>query len=173
MASCQFGDIYSPTEGTCCSKPSPRAESGYLHDDVDGAAPKLLAKGMHDLLPVAPDGKSFLCGQKGRWVVHSIAENTEVLVPRLQPNESPDAWAADSKHVFTQKVSDTGISIARLDLATAPRGAVAGDQTEGGDRAPAGRRASQHYSRWSLDGVGLLDAGRPTLRNRRAEVTVF
>src|SRR5579871_177468 len=91
---------------------------GVYMADLDGNPPRLLSKGMHDLLPPSPDGKSFLFNQKGTWFIHSIADGIDTPIAGLQPGERPAAWAADSKHIFTQNVSDTNVAIARFDPAT-------------------------------------------------------
>jgi eukaryotic-like serine/threonine-protein kinase len=92
---------------------------GIYMADINGSAPKLLVAGnVNDVGPASSDGKSFLCLRNHQWIVHSIEDNTDKSVQGLASGESPTAWAADSKHVFTQRRTDTGISISKLDLDT-------------------------------------------------------
>ena len=89
---------------------------GIYLTDTNGATPKQLTTAADDLSPVSPDGRSFIAQRDGKWVVHFIQENSDKPITALRADEFPIAWAADSKHIFTQAASDGGISLSRIDL---------------------------------------------------------
>jgi len=97
------------------------ANPGVYVADMSGAPPKLLSTEVRDVGLVSPDGKSFFGQRKEQAVVHSIADNSDTPIRGLNPNEEPIAWAADSKHVFTQSSSATGVVLTRLDLESGRR----------------------------------------------------
>ena len=70
---------------------------------------------------VAPDGRSFLALENGGRVVRSLQENTAKPIPGLQAADFPIAWASDSRHIFTQVETATGLTIYKMDLESGRR----------------------------------------------------
>ncbi|MGO9125952.1 MAG: protein kinase domain-containing protein [Terriglobales bacterium] len=96
---------------------SQSGQAGGLYiTDVNGSAPKLVSPEVLDETGVALDGASLLTFQNGTWGVRSSAEGSARPIPGIQAPEFPIAWAADSKHVFTQANSATGYSIYKIDV---------------------------------------------------------
>ena len=98
--------------------------------DVNGATPKLISPGDAPWGAVAPDGKSvllFVQGQHkgGTVVIHSLSDGgsdgSSRPLPGAQPDEDTIGWSADSKSVFAQTVTATGINIYRLDVTSGRR----------------------------------------------------
>jgi Tol biopolymer transport system component len=99
---------------------SGQAEAIYL-TDVNGSTPKQLSPGSVPWGSVAPDGNSFFVFQNGAWVVRSISDSTTKPIHGIPDGEFPIAWASDAKHLFTQAISATGLSIYKVDLESGQR----------------------------------------------------
>ena len=98
---------------------SGQAEAVYL-TDVDGSTPKQLSPGGAPWGAVAPDGTSLLVYQNGAVVVRSMSDGTSKPIPGVQAAEQPIGWA-DSKHVFVQATTATGVSIYKVDVESGRR----------------------------------------------------
>ncbi|HUA14818.1 MAG TPA: serine/threonine-protein kinase [Verrucomicrobiae bacterium] len=112
----QWGYLFPDGQHLLIQTTATVANPGIYMLDVNGTAPKLLVTGLEDFIPASPDGNLFIWHRKDQWMVHSISANTDTPVRGLQEKQFPAAWAADSKHIFTQEVSDTSVTITRLDL---------------------------------------------------------
>jgi eukaryotic-like serine/threonine-protein kinase len=89
--------------------------------DLNGSTPKMISPDASPWSEIAPDGNSVSLLQKSGWVIVSIPTGTAKAMPSLQPGEFPVAWAADSKHVFTQAGTATGANIFKLDVDSGKR----------------------------------------------------
>jgi len=89
--------------------------------DANGATPKQLSPGSAPWKAVAPDEKSVVIHQNGAVVVRSLADGTSRPLPGLQAGEFPVEWALDSKHVFVQAKTATGLNIYKLDVESGQR----------------------------------------------------
>jgi len=98
------------------------AGTGYYMTDASGATPKLLTQhGFDTIWPgIAPDGHSYIVGDKDGASVHSILDNSTRPIPNAHPQNDVTllAWAGDSEHVFVQEVTPSGIEIIRFDVNT-------------------------------------------------------
>ena len=99
---------------------SGQAEAVYI-TDVNGSAPKQLSPGNTPWGSVAPDGKSFIIFQNGAWVARSMSDSTSKPILGIQATEFPIEWASDSKHVFAQAASATGLTIYKVDVESGRR----------------------------------------------------
>jgi Tol biopolymer transport system component len=99
---------------------SGQAEGVYIAD-VNGSTPKQVSPETTLWMSVAPDGNSYFILQKGTWVVRTIPESNAKPIPGIQAAEFPIAWASDSKHVFTQAISATGLNIYKVDAGSGQR----------------------------------------------------
>jgi eukaryotic-like serine/threonine-protein kinase len=88
--------------------------------DVDGSTPKQLTPGDTTWGAVAPDGQSFIAKPNGVFVIHSISDASSTPISGIQAEEFPIGWA-DSKHVFVQAVTPTGLNIYKLDIESGKR----------------------------------------------------
>ena len=84
-------------------------------------APKLVSSGDIPWEGVAPDGDSLLIHQNGVWALRSIQKGSTKPLPAIHSSERPIAWAADSKHLFTQTPGATSVRIDKLDLDSGTR----------------------------------------------------
>jgi eukaryotic-like serine/threonine-protein kinase len=100
---------------------SGQAEAVYL-TDVDGSTPRKLSPGAATWGAVAPDGQSFILDQNenGSFVVRSLSDGSSKPIPGIQAEEFPIGWA-DSKHVFVQATTATGLNIFKLDIESGRR----------------------------------------------------
>jgi Tol biopolymer transport system component len=96
---------------------------GVFVTDVNGATPKLISPGDAPWGAVAPDGKSFVQGQHkgGTVVIHSLSDDSSRPLPGVQPGEGTIGWSADSKNVFVQVTTATGINIYKVDVTSGRR----------------------------------------------------
>jgi Tol biopolymer transport system component len=96
---------------------------GVFVTDVNGAMPKLISPGDGPWGAVAPDGKSFVQGQHkgGTVVIHSLSDDSSRALPGIQPGEDTIGWSSDSKNVFVQATTATGINIFKLDVTSGRR----------------------------------------------------
>jgi hypothetical protein len=69
---------------------------------------------------VAPDGQSFIVDQNGSFVVRSLSDGSSKPLPGIQAGEEPIGWA-DSKHVFVQATTATGLTISKVDAESGKR----------------------------------------------------
>ena len=90
--------------------------SGLYITDVNGSTPKLVSSGSTPFAAVAPDGHSFFALLNGAWVVRPVPEGPAKPIPGIQAPEYPIAWTTDTKHVFTQLPSATGLTIYKIDV---------------------------------------------------------
>ena len=90
--------------------------SGLYITDVNGSTPKLVSSGSTPFAAVAPDGHSFFALLNGAWVVRPVPEGPAKPIPGIQAPEQPIAWTTDTKHVFTQLPSATGLTIYKIDV---------------------------------------------------------
>lgn len=95
---------------------------GFYITDENGSAPKLVwpGDGAGDAR-VAPDGQHFFVLEKGAWAVRSIAAGSNRPIPSIQGREFPIGWTSDSKHIFTQISTPTGLTINKIDLNSGQR----------------------------------------------------
>ncbi|MGD0109042.1 MAG: protein kinase, partial [Rhodopila sp.] len=98
---------------------SGQPEALYL-TDVEGSTPKQLAPGDFPWGSVAPDGQSFIVDQNGSFVVRSLSDGSSKPLPGIQAGEEPIGWA-DSKHVFVQATTATGLTISKVDAESGKR----------------------------------------------------
>jgi eukaryotic-like serine/threonine-protein kinase len=88
--------------------------------DVDGSTPKQLSPGDVPWGAVAPDGQSVIIFRNGASVVRSISDGSSKPIPGIQAAEFPIGWA-DSKHVFVQATTPTGLNIYKVDVESGQR----------------------------------------------------
>ncbi len=93
---------------------------GLYFTDVNGSAPKRVMPAVTDWSTVSPDGRSLSTTHNGAWVILSI-DGKAKPIPGMQPGEFPVAWAEDSKHVFTQTIIPTGLTINKVDVESGKR----------------------------------------------------
>ena len=120
---------------------------------------------------VAPDGQSFMVDQNGALAVRPISDGSSKPIPGMQAEEFPIGWA-DSKHVFVQAITPTGLNIYKVDVESGGRELVADDNAERRDGAEAHEYTNRHYPGWPVDGVWLPHTTRSALPQRHAEVIV-
>jgi hypothetical protein len=89
--------------------------------DGDGSAPKQVMPAVTDWSTVSPDGRFLSTTLYGAWVVLSLADGKTKPIPGIQPGEFPVAWGEDSKHVFTQTITPTGLTINKVDVESGKR----------------------------------------------------
>jgi len=94
---------------------------GLYVTDVNGSTPKQVMPGTIDWSTVSPDGRFLSTTQNGVWVVLSVADKKTKPIAGMQAGEFPIAWAEDSKHVFTQTIIPTGITINKIDVESGKR----------------------------------------------------
>jgi eukaryotic-like serine/threonine-protein kinase len=87
----------------------------------NGSAPKQVMPAVADWSTVSPDGRFLSTTQNGAWVVLSLADGKTKPIPGIQPGEFPVAWGEDSKHVFTQTITPTGLTINKVDVESGKR----------------------------------------------------
>jgi Tol biopolymer transport system component len=95
--------------------------NGLYVTDVNGPTPKQVIPATIDWSTVSPDGRFLSTTQNGAWVVLSLADGKTKAIPGIQPGEFPIAWAEDSKHVFTQTIIPTGLTINKVDVESGKR----------------------------------------------------
>jgi Tol biopolymer transport system component len=95
--------------------------AGLFITDVNGAAPKLVSPGNTPWAEVAPDGHSCFGRLNGVWVVRPIPEGDAKPIHGIQPEDFPIAWASDTKHIFVQLPTPTGLSIYKIDIDSGQR----------------------------------------------------
>src|SRR5262249_22076251 len=92
--------------------------------DRDGSTPKLFP-GIPDRWDgarlMAPDSLHFFQSENGAWVVRLLASDSIQPIPGMQPGEEPIGWASDSKHIFTQLLTPTGLTIGKVDVSSGQR----------------------------------------------------
>ncbi|MGB0117213.1 MAG: protein kinase [Terriglobales bacterium] len=96
-----------------------RPEAIYL-TDVDGSTPKQLSSGDFTWRSVAPDQQSFIAVVNGTFVNHSVSDASSKAISGIGPQEFPIGWA-DSKHVFVQTTTATGLTISKVDIESGTR----------------------------------------------------
>jgi len=89
--------------------------------DANGATPKQLALGEPSWKAIAADGNSVVLRQNNEVVIHSVSDGTSRPLPGIQPMEHPIGWASDSKHLFVQSQTATGINIYKVDIESGAR----------------------------------------------------
>jgi eukaryotic-like serine/threonine-protein kinase len=99
---------------------SGQAEAVFL-TDMDGSAPKQLTLGSASWGAVAPDGQSFIVDQNRSFFVRSMSDGTSKPIPGVQAGEFPVGWASDTKHIFVQEQTATGLNIYKLDAGSGQR----------------------------------------------------
>jgi len=98
---------------------SGQPDATYL-TDVDGSTPKRLVSGEFTWRSVAPDQQSFIVDLNGTFVIHSLSDASSKPIPGIQPEEFPIGWA-DSKHVFVQATTASGLTISKVDVESGKR----------------------------------------------------
>ena len=98
---------------------SGQKEAVYL-TDVDGSTPKQLSPGAPSWGAVAPDEQSLIIIQKGASVVRSLSDGSSKPIAGIQAEEQPIGWA-DSKHIFVQATTATGLNIYKIDVDSGQR----------------------------------------------------
>ena len=93
---------------------SGQAEAVYL-TDVDGSTPKQLSPGQAPWGAVAPDEQSVITFRNGAIVVRSVSDGSSKPIAGIQAGEFPIGWA-DSKHVFVQSTTATGLNIYKVEV---------------------------------------------------------
>jgi len=96
----------------------PGSPPGLYATDSKGAAPKLIMAGVVAGLGASPDGEAILAIQNGRGIVQSTTSNGTRPMPTLPQGQFPASWANDSRHIFTQEVTATGVNLYKVDLET-------------------------------------------------------
>ncbi len=94
---------------------------GIYVADINGSTPKQLMPATIDWSTVSSDGRFLSTTQNGAWVALSIADGKAKPIPGMQPGEFPVAWVEDSRHVFTQSITPTGITIYKVDAESGRR----------------------------------------------------
>jgi eukaryotic-like serine/threonine-protein kinase len=98
---------------------SGQTQSLYI-TDASGSTPKKLLPGQAGAL-VAPGGQSLFDIRNGVWEIRSIDGKSAKTIPGTQPGEFPIAWTDDGKHLFTQTLSGTGLTIYKVDVDSGAR----------------------------------------------------
>ncbi len=93
---------------------------GIYMADIDGSTVKQLSGEHSDDAQVSPDGHSLFLQNKG-WVVRSVEGGSSKPLAGIQEGELPVAWASDSKHIFAQSPTATGLNIYKIDVETGQR----------------------------------------------------
>ncbi len=97
-------------------------QSGLYVTDVDGGTPRLVSTGSTRWAGISPDGLSYFAFRNDAWAIGSVSGVGKVKpVPGLQTGEFPIAFFEDSKHVFTQVTTETGLNLSKIDLDTGRR----------------------------------------------------
>jgi hypothetical protein len=99
--------------------PSGQADAVYL-TDVNGSTPKQLSPGTAPPGAVAPDGNSFLSYRNEALAARSLSDGSSKPIAGIQAGEFPIRWA-DSKHVFVQAITATGLIIYKVDVESGKR----------------------------------------------------
>ena len=69
---------------------------------------------------VAADGNSFISYQNGTITTRSLSDGSSKPVAGIQAGELPIRWA-DSKHIFVQATTATGLNIYKVDIESGQR----------------------------------------------------
>jgi Tol biopolymer transport system component len=88
--------------------------------DANGATPKQLSQEDAPWGAVAPDEQSFIVEQNRAFVVRSMSDGSSKPLPAIRAEEFPIGWA-DSKHVFVQATTATGLNIYKVDVESGGR----------------------------------------------------
>jgi Tol biopolymer transport system component len=88
--------------------------------DANGATPKQLSQEDAPWGAVAPDEQSFIVEQNRAFVVRSMSDGSSKPLPAIRGEEFPIGWA-DSKHVFVQATTATGLNIYKVDVESGGR----------------------------------------------------
>jgi Tol biopolymer transport system component len=90
--------------------------------DVNGTTPKLIAPGLVPWGATAPDGKSFVIFTNGALLVRSLSDDGSFPVAGLfKPGEEIIGWAADSKSLYVQEPTASGLNIYWHDITSGRR----------------------------------------------------
>jgi Tol biopolymer transport system component len=98
---------------------------GLYVTDINGAPLRQLSSEPSTWAEASPDGRSVFLTQNNAWVIRSLdSRSADSAAPKplgIQPEELPVAWAADSKHVFAQALTPTGLNIYKIDVESGHR----------------------------------------------------
>jgi len=99
-----------------------QAPKNYM-TDIEGTTPKVFAgsRGAVFGLKVAEDEQRFFTQTEEGPAIGSFADEKTTPIPGLKSGEFPIEWAADGKHVFTETRDATGLSVAKVEIATGKR----------------------------------------------------
>jgi hypothetical protein len=94
---------------------------GVYITDINGSPLKQVSAELTLSMQVSPDGHSFFLFEKNAWTIQSSEGNNTKPIAGLHADEIPIAWASDSKHVFTQARTTTGLNIYKVDVESGQR----------------------------------------------------
>ena len=94
---------------------------GVYISDINGAPLKQLSPEHTPWAAIAPDGNSVVLFENKSWAIRSLTGNSTKPLSGIQAGDFPLKFASDSKHMFVQVTTPTGLNIYKIDVESGKR----------------------------------------------------